>query len=668
MNLGKSLELDKLGWYARRLGRMSPSEVRWRVVDKARQQHWRRYQGGDGGPDAATPDGSPKFDALLPAPAGILVPPAAADAVLTAADELLKGRWHVLGVTRDDMDAPDWFFDPITGRRAPQHRYCFAIDHRSEAVTGNVKQVWEVARLQHVTLLASAYALSESDAYAEAAARQLSSWWDANPVLSGVHWTSGIELGIRLISWVWARRLLDGWSGAAELFERNERALTQIWWHQNYLAAFRSRGSSANNHVIAEAAGQLVAALAFPWFAESRQWADTAAALLQEEMGRNTFPSGVNREMAFEYHGFVAELGLVAAVEADRAGRPIDDATKDLLCRMLDVVAASLDEQLRPPRQGDGDDGRGFLLGPPADNRWVTLLAIGRELFGAPGWWPPSPPDAASSLIASLGKQNRVANRPSTRPSSYPDAGLTILRTAPGDGPEIWCRCDGGPHGFQSIAAHAHADALSVEVRHGGVDILADPATYCYHGEDRWRTYFRSTLGHNTIELGGVDQSASGGHFLWTRHARTLVIEAENALSGDILSWCAEQDGYAALDPPGRHRRTVRLVQTSRRLEICDEIETTQVYRIAFHFGPSVHAELHDGSVRLSWPVAGGSRAHGQLALPEQPSWSLVRGSTDPVLGWYSAHFGEKDPSTTLLGEGRGSGHDRLLTILQFDS
>ena len=75
---------------------------------------------------------------------------------------------------------------------------------------------------------------------------------------------------------------------------------------------------------------------------------------------------------------------------------------------------------------------------------------------------------------------------------------MTILR-GPG---EIWCRCDGGPHGFLSIAAHAHADALSVEVRHDGVDVLADPGTYCYHGQPEWRQYFRSTLGHNTLRAG----------------------------------------------------------------------------------------------------------------------------------------------------------------------
>ena len=136
-----------------------------------------------------------------------------------------------------------------------------------------------------------------------------------------MHWTSGIETGLRLIAWVWVRRLLDGWAGAPDLFERNEVALAQIWWHQHYLASFRSRGSSANNHVIAEAAGLLVAALAFDWFAESLRWGEDAARVLERELSSNTFPSGVNREMAFDYHGFVAELAVVAAVEAD-LGRP----------------------------------------------------------------------------------------------------------------------------------------------------------------------------------------------------------------------------------------------------------------------------------------------------------------------------------------------------------
>ena len=76
----------------------------------------------------------------------------------------------------------------------------------------------------------------------------------------------------------------------------------------------------------------------------------------------------------------------------------------------------------------------------------------------------------------------------------------------------------------------------AVEVRYDGTDVLADPGTYCYHGEPRWRSYFRSTLAHNTIEVGGRDQSTSGGPFLWTRHARSRLIELETDADGEVTA------------------------------------------------------------------------------------------------------------------------------------
>ena len=152
------------------------------------------------------------------------------------------GEWEMLGAVRSDMKAPDWFHDPDTGRRSDPGTYAFRVKHRDEGAVGNIKQVWEVNRLQHLTLLATAWYLTRDDAYAERVDAQLRSWWAANPFLSGVNWTSGIELGVRLINFAWIRRLLSEWPGAADLFEHNDLAVHQIRWHQRYLAAFESRG------------------------------------------------------------------------------------------------------------------------------------------------------------------------------------------------------------------------------------------------------------------------------------------------------------------------------------------------------------------------------------------------------------------------------------------
>ena len=62
------------------------------------------------------------------------------------------------------------------------------------------------------------------------------------------------------------------------------------------------------------------------------------------------------------------------------------------------------------------------------------------------------------------------------------------------------------------------------------------PARTATTANPRWRSYFRSTLAHNTIEVGGQDQSTSGGPFLWTRHARSRLIELETDADGEVTA------------------------------------------------------------------------------------------------------------------------------------
>ncbi|HEX6785897.1 MAG TPA: heparinase II/III family protein, partial [Acidimicrobiales bacterium] len=333
-----------LRWYAQRLARMSPAEMAGRTRDELTRRSWRSRQVTDPEADpTVVPAVCPPFAAVLPG-AGDDVPEDARIRLKSAAEELIGGRWPLFAGERDDMaPAPDWFLDPDTGTRAPDRSYCFAVDHRDPVAVGNVKYVWELSRHQHLTVLAAAYHLEGDERYAEAVAAQLRSWWAANPFLSGIHWTSGIELGLRLLSWLWIRRLLDGWAGAGPLFEGNRTFLQQLHHHQEWLARLPSHGSSANNHVVAEMAGQFAAGCAFPWFPESSAWREAAATTLRRELVRQTFASGLNRELATDYHGFVLELGLAAALEGELAGHPLGDQVWDTLRRMTDALAAVVD-------------------------------------------------------------------------------------------------------------------------------------------------------------------------------------------------------------------------------------------------------------------------------------------------------------------------------------
>jgi hypothetical protein len=636
---------------------MGPREVGGRAGDAVRRRRWRSAQ-----PDCPSVTGA-RFTAVLPAGTIAAIPPNAAKRLIAEADRLMYGHVEYFGVVRDDLTDPDWWCDPKTGRRAPWG-YAFDVPYRNEDAVGDIKQIWELSRHQYLTVLAAAYAITGNERYAERVAEHLRSWWAANPPLRGVHWISGIELGIRLLSWVWIRRLLDGWPGAAGLFEGNPVALNQIWHHQRWLAAFPSRGSSANNHVIAEAAGQFAAACAFGWFPSSARWRAGALRSLERHLRGNTFDSGLNRELATEYHGLVLELGLAAVAEADAADVPVPASIRLVLLRMTDALAAVVDSRLRPPRQGDADDGHGLVVDGAGTERWASLLATGDAVFGRLEWWPAvTGTDVRTPLLAALIRPYSesgtapAVTRPASRPAHFADAGMTILR-GPG---EIWCRCDGGPHGFLSIAAHAHADALSVEVRHDGVDVLADPGTFCYHGQPEWRQYFRSTLGHNTLQLDGSDQSVSGGPFLWTRHARSRVLVADT--SGEqVARWCAEHDGYQGTV----HRRRVELTAASQELRVVDEVRgPRRAMNLAFHLGPAIAADLVGNRAVLTW-IRDGEGRSAVLDLPGQLSWRAHRGETDPPLGWYSAGFGRKEPTTTLVGTGFADGADGFTTVLRF--
>ncbi|HET9969560.1 MAG TPA: heparinase II/III family protein [Streptosporangiaceae bacterium] len=614
------------------------AEVAWRARDQVLRALWwpRRVRPGQLR-SYPRPAGERGFAAGLPPGTALCVPGEARAAVIDSAERLLRGEWEVLGVVRNDLARPDWFRDPVTGRRFAQDRYAFGIGRRGDDPAGGIRQIWELSRLHHLTLLATAWFLTHDERYARTVADHLGSWWRENTFLSGVNWTSGAELGIRLISLAWIRRLLDEWPGVAGLFERDAVALRQIRWHQQYLAAFPSRTSSAGHDAIAEAAGQLVASCAFPWFRESERWRRKSALALERRLLRGTLRSDTDREPASDSVCFVVGLGFVAAVEAGVSGHPLRPDAWARLCALADSAAALVDARMRPPREGDSEEGCGLLLDPPAPNPRPSMLALAEALVGRQDWWPWFPADAASSIVGALaGSRRQVEGRPSQRPSRFADAGITLLRASGKD--EIWCRCDGSPHGYPGIAGRAGADALAVEVRYAGVDILANPGTFCRSGEDG---------------------PAAGGR---PAHAR----EIELLDDGDIARWTAEHDEYAALSRLARHRRSVLLDRASRSIDIIDQIDGGRYgIRLAFLLGPDVRAKLEESCAVLDWPAASVPGA-ARLELPPELRWSLHRGEAGAIPGWHSQAPGHRGPAVTLLGCGHCVPGLPLITRLEF--
>ena len=586
-----------------------------------------------------------------------------------AADRILAGRLDVFALQDAALgEPPRWNRDPKTGIEAPL-AFGKHLDYRDPAIVGDIKYLWEPNRHLQLVTLAQAYALTRDDRYSLGLRTQLESWLTACPFRMGPNWSSALEAGLRLINWALAWQLLGGLDAPVfrgtegEAFRR--RWLISVYQHAEFVAGHFSLHSSANNHLIGEAAGLFTAGVAWPHWERSRAWRETAQAILEREALLQNGTDGVNREQAFSYQQFELDLLLLPllALRANGGDFPPEYAAR--IEAMLEFVASVMDAGGNVPMVGDADDGYAVRLDPRADFcRYKSLLAMGALLFGRGDFkakagalddktrWLLGPDaDARYGAIDT----SRVA-LPVRR--AFPEGGYYILGCDFESPDEIRLVADAGALGYREIAAHGHADALAFTLSLGGVEMLVDPGTYAYHTEGDWRAYFRGTAAHNTVRIDGRDQSEQGGNFMWLRKAKAACARWASAPDEDAFEgW---HDGYLALDDPVLHRRSIVLDKRARTIAIEEAFTMAGEHAVElfFHAHEKCAVDLdatgatlrRAGRVlRITWPdVAGEAR--------------VLRASTDPIAGWVSRAFDRKVPAPTLVWRARFAGNCTLRT------
>jgi hypothetical protein len=562
--------------------------------------------------------------------------------LLAEADSYLRHEWWFFGLQGLREDPINWHADPVSGKVAPAV-FAFDINYRDPALVGDIKVTWEKNRHHHLTVLAVAYALTKDARYSNEVADQILGWVAKNPSLIGVNWSQPMEAGIRLIAWVWCERLLRGSKQHERAFGQASPVWESVYRHQKFIDQAYARGSSANNHLIGEMAGLFISSMAWPVFDESARWQVFSRKTLEREILRQTFPSGLNREMAFAYHIFTLEFFLLALLEAERAQARFSDEYRARTVRMLEVLPVLSDSGGNLPRYGDGDEGKAIQLQAVSGHRAAWLCQIGRNLLSANA---PAPEEALlATAVLGIRKTAGAKWTSPEKSCALEDAGIYVLAANRGTPREVFVLADAGPHGYLSIAAHAHADALSFALSAGGTPFLVDPGTFVYHTDQKWRGYFRSTRAHNTVVIDDSDQSTQAGPFLWTHRARTTVQAWTVTGSGGKL--VASHDGYAPMGVV--HQRSLEL--DGQRLTILDNLQGSGVHRVTlcFHTAPECRVEKTTGSVLT---ISRGD-VMLRLTLPEELQIELVQGAE--TAGWYSPRYGVKQETVSILAHWRGS-------------
>jgi hypothetical protein len=192
-----------------------------------------------------------------------------------------------------------------------------------------------------------------------------------------------------------------------------------------------------------------------------------------------------------------------------------------------------------------------------------------------------------------------------------------------------------------------HTDQLHLDLWWRGHNIAMDAGTYLYNAPAPWDNALASTRAHNTLTINGREQMRRAGRFLWLERAN-----ARGWSEGGKL--IAEHDGYRALGLT--HRREID-TQTSTWVVRDQVLGTSAAVATRLHWLlPDWQWKLDGNTLRLSAPegeITIRVEAQEPLAISLIRAGERVAGNAeaDPVLGWVSHTYGEKQPALSLIAD-----------------
>jgi hypothetical protein len=644
--------LGRAAWYRDRLAAMSAAELVHRLVETANKQTARWHSGGW--------EGVESFGPLTTIP-GIRSRIIASSSDLSAlisceADNVRAGSFCLLGARwpKPSSIPPDpwfWRIDPEDGEPFPQwDAYAFDISFRHGMNTRDMKPVWELNRLQFLVPLAADAVLKKHDE-SVLLTGMIRSWMAGNPPFRGPNWIFGIEAALRVISVALALSIigvdrLDGVTRSA--------ALRFFFAHLDWIKRFPSLHSSANNHRIAELAGLVVGSIMAPGFPDAVVLRENSWRALLAEIDQQVHPDGVGAEQSPSYTAFSIELFLVAAAALGREAT-LPATTVDRLSAWSEHSLWLMDADAKVPAIGDCDDCRAIATTQAPEPRYVaSVVAALSGCVGRPDLAPPAKDPSIRDIIlgsAAIAPAQRVGMR------SFTSGGYSVIRSRHKD--PVVLTFDHGPVGYLSIAAHGHADALSIWLSVGSQPAIVDAGTYRYNPNRELRDQFRDTALHNTLSLSGIGSSRPSGPFNWASKANARLISSETTPVARVV---AEHDGYVG-QYGVRHRRAVEFDDVSR-FTIIDELvgaPTDGSVTVSFLIDPTCQSTVEPD--RSGVLITRSNLQLVRVASTGPLKARVVRGDQATGLGWLSPRYGVRVPTDQILFEGHLRDTTSTITI-----
>ena len=455
----------------------------------------------------------------------------------------------------------------------PEYPYSPTIHISQRMDIGDIRTNWEINRHFQFVALAKSYYCTKDYKYFEELERLFYGWNKHNLFLHGVEWTSAMEIAIRVNSWVYTYAFLKRADAPLNLLIQIEHGILVM---TDYIIKHRARFSSANNHLIIE----MYAVALVGIITDHAPWRDRALDILSEELIKQNYSDGVNREMSLHYQSFVMEAYGLLWLLMVKANLVVPTAWKTYLTAMSRFIADSTDDYGTTMEFGDSDEGKIIDFNGKIENYYQYVLRLMgcllEERYTNAPWH-----ENLKWIVPDILRKDKKMYIPGLV-SSRKEGGYTFLRSRDR---RILIGIDHAALGFEAIAAHGHADALSFQMSVEGQLILVDAGTFNYHITPEDRNYFRSTVAHNTVMIEDEEQSEMLGPFMWGKKARAelLSIKEEKGIV-DVSARCEGECGI--------HERVFLFDQMSE-LIIRDDIGQNHG-KLFFHLNPHLHISVRN--------------------------------------------------------------------------
>jgi hypothetical protein len=576
------------------------------------------------------------------------------------AERILSGRFNLLGFSDLSFGNPvDWHLEPVAQRRAPLTHWS-RINYLDAELAGDKKIIWELNRHQYFATLGRAYWYTGDERYSEAFAAHLLSWVKENPPKLGINWASSLEVAFRSISWLWAFHFFkDSEHLTPELYLC---ALKFLYIHARHLETYLSTYFSPNTHLTGEALGLFYLGTLLDEFREAEGWRRLGLEILLNELERHVRPDGVYFEQTSYYHRYTTDFYTHLLILQQANGRGVDARLQSKLTALLDHLMYITRPDGRTPLFGDDDGGRLVKLDERAANDFRAALSTGAVLFGR-GDYKQVAGELAEESLWLLGTRGAAAfdkldqREPSQASKGFTDGGYYVMRDGWGaDANYLLIDC--GPHGTLNCG-HAHADALSFELAARGRTMLVDPGTYTYTGSIEARSYFRSSLSHNTLVIDGESSSRSDGPFSWQHIARARALRFLSTKRFDLFE--GEHDGYARLPQPAKHTRSLLFVKNNYWI-MRDRIESAGEHtcELRFHYAHGARPLIEKGAGLEAAAV----RERSALRCGMELFAFGDAGEWHETQGWISEAYGSRQPAPVLSFSAATKGSHEFVTFL----